>query len=360
MMQIRPIMIMAGGTGGHVFPALAVAEELREQGVPVVWLGTRAGIEARLVPAAGYPVEWINIGGLRGKSFVSRLLAPVKIISACVQATKILLRIKPCAVLGMGGFVSGPGGVMAWLLRKPLLIHEQNAVPGLTNKILSAFATQLLQAFPAALKKPAVKVGNPVRRSITQLPLPEQRYPSHQDSLRLLVIGGSLGAVRLNEVVPAAVALLEQDVRPQIIHQTGTANLQQAEQHYASKNVQADVRAFIDDMDEAYAWADIVVCRAGAMTVFELAATGVASILVPYPHAVDDHQTANADYLASAGAAIVRQQHELTAEWLSETLLQFNAQRDGLLQMAKRARELAMPNAANDVAQYCMAAGGIH
>lgn len=359
MMQVQPIMIMAGGTGGHVFPALAVAEELRQHGVPVVWLGTQHGIEARLVPAAGYPVEWIKISGVRGKSLLSLLLAPFKIIAACVQAMRVLLRTQPCAVLGMGGFASGPGGLMAWLMRKPLLVHEQNAVPGLTNKWLSPLASQVLEAFPGSLKHATACVGNPVRKSITQLSPPEYRLQSHKDALRLLVIGGSLGAVKLNEIVPTAIARMEAEIRPQVIHQTGTGNVEQAQQHYNEHAVEADIRAFIDDMDAAYGWADIVVCRAGAMTVFELAAAGVGSILVPYPYAVDDHQTDNAAYLSSAGAAILKQQHELTAEWLSETLEQLNSQRDQLTQMANRARELAMPKAASEVAQRCMAAGGI-
>ena len=360
MMQVQPVMIMAGGTGGHVFPALAVADVLREHGVPVVWLGTRAGIEASLAPAAGYPIEWINISGVRGKSLLSRLQAPFKIVSACIQAMKIMRRTQPCAVLGMGGFTAGPGGLVAWLLRKPLLIHEQNAIPGLTNKLLSRIATHLLEAFPGALQRGAIHVGNPVRRSITQLPAPEHRFNTHQGALRLLVLGGSLGAVKLNEVTPQALAMIDEDIRPQVIHQTGKKNLQQAQQCYAENNVKAEVKDFIDDMDAAYAWADIVLCRAGAMTVFELASAGVGSILVPYPFAVDDHQSANAEYLRDVGAAIVKQQDELSAEWLSDTLMRFNSQRDKLLRMAKRARERAMPNAANDVARLCMTAGGIH
>lgn len=360
MMRMQPVMIMAGGTGGHVFPALAVADVLRQHGVPVVWLGTRAGIEARLVPAAGYPIEWINISGVRGKNLASRLLAPFRIIGACAQAFRALRRTRPCAVLGMGGFAAGPGGIMAWLLRKPLLIHEQNAIAGLTNRLLSLVASQLLEAFPGALKRRrAIHVGNPVRQSITCLPSPEQRLQNHRDALRVLVLGGSLGAVKLNQVVPAALSQIDADSRPQVIHQTGSNNLEQAQQFYADHQVQAEVKDFIEDMDQAYAWADIVVCRAGAMTVFELAACGVASILVPYPHAVDDHQSANADYLLSAGAAIVKQQHELTAEWLRDTLMHFSHQRDKLLRMARRARERAMPNAAAEVAQRCMTAGGI-
>ncbi len=360
MMQVQPVMIMAGGTGGHVFPALAVADVLRDHGVPVIWLGTRAGIEARLVPAAGYPIEWVNISGVRGKRLRGRLLAPFNILSACYQALRIMRRTRPGVVLGMGGFVSGPGGVVAWLLRKPLLIHEQNAVAGLTNRWLARIASQLLEAFPGALGRGAVHVGNPVRRSITQLPPPSQRLATHRDALRLLVLGGSLGAVRLNEVVPQALAQIDADCRPQVIHQTGRNNLQQTVEHYQQYQVQAQVKDFIDDMDAAYAWADIVLCRAGAMTVFELAAAGVGAILVPYPFAVDDHQRANAEYLRAADAAVVRLQHELGAQWLSATLRDFSRQRDKLLHMACRARECAMPDAAREVARYCMQAGGMH
>ncbi|MCK4833563.1 MAG: undecaprenyldiphospho-muramoylpentapeptide beta-N-acetylglucosaminyltransferase, partial [Gammaproteobacteria bacterium] len=292
-------MIMAGGTGGHVFPALAVADELRSRGIPVVWLGTKAGIESRLVPQAGYPIEWMSITGLRGKNTLTLLLAPVRITMACWQALTVLLRRKPCAVLGMGGFASGPGGLMAWLIRKPLLVHEQNAIAGLTNKILAKFAKVVLQAFPAVFKG-ATTTGNPVRQSICDIDQPESRFAKQdlqQRKLRLLVIGGSLGAVKLNEIIPAALAEINEDERPDVIHQTGLKNIESAKAIYADAGVDAKVEAFIDDMPAVYEWADLVICRSGAMTVFELAAVGVASILVPYPHAVDDHQTHNAYYL---------------------------------------------------------------
>jgi len=359
MMTTRPVLIMAGGTGGHVFPALAVADELRSRGIPVVWLGTQSGIEARLVPQAGFPIEWLSISGWRGKGIVSTLLAPMKLVIACAQALKVLIKRKPCAVLGMGGFASGPGGLMAWLMRKPLLIHEQNAVPGLTNRLLAIIAGQVLEAFPNTFGKKALYVGNPVRREITELAPPEHRFKSHTGALRLLVVGGSLGAVRLNEIVPEAVAIITQGARPEIWHQTGLKNITGAKQLYEKCNVDARVEAFIDDMAAAYAWADIIVCRAGAMTVFELAAAGVGSILVPYPYAVDDHQTANASYLEKVDAAIVRQQEELDSQWLSDTLVELTQHRDRLLNMAKAARRQAKPAAANDVAQQCMLAGGL-
>ena len=359
MRAVPPILIMAGGTGGHVFPALAVADELRARGVPVIWLGTQAGIEARLVPQSGYPIEWLSISGWRGKGIVNTLLAPVRLFVACYQALLVLLKRKPCAVLGMGGFASGPGGLMAWLLRKPLLIHEQNAVAGLTNRLLSIAANEVMEAFPGALGKKANYVGNPVRKDIIDLPAPELRLANHDGALRVLVIGGSLGAVRLNELVPEAVSKIESAARPEVWHQTGLKNYDAAQALYNKFNVDARVDAFVDDMATAYAWADVVICRAGAMTVFELAAAGVASILVPYPYAVDDHQTVNAEYLEKVDAAIVCQQKNMDAEWLKLTITELMQQRDRLLRMAKSARSQAKPDAANDVAERCMLAGGL-
>lgn len=363
----RPVLIMAGGTGGHVFPALAVADELRSRGVPVVWLGTHAGIEARLVPQAGYPIEWMSITGLRGKNTVTLLLAPARIVLACWQALTVLLRRKPCAVLGMGGFVSGPGGLMAWLIRKPLLVHEQNAIAGLTNKILVKFSSVILQAFPGVFNN-ATTTGNPVRKSICEITEPEQRFAQRygvsngqgqSQQLRLLVIGGSLGAVKLNELIPQALAKIDLAERPEVIHQTGLKNIDAAKTLYSNAGVSAKVEAFIDDMPAVYEWADLVICRSGAMTVFELAAAGIASILVPYPHAVDDHQTQNAFYLQASGAAIIKQQNELSADWLVEVINDFTADRQKLLGMAVAARKLAMPDSAKIIADACLTAGGI-
>ncbi len=360
MIDIRPVLIMAGGTGGHVFPALAVADELRLRGIPVVWLGTKAGIESRLVPQAGYPIEWMSITGLRGKSTMTLLLAPVRLLQACWQALAVLLRRKPCVVLGMGGFVSGPGGLMAWLLRKPLLVHEQNAIPGLTNKVLARLASVVLQAFPGVFKQ-AITTGNPVRQSICAIDKPENRFAQHQsqDGLHLLVIGGSLGAVRLNEIVPQALAIITTGQRPQVIHQTGPKNIESAKAFYSEAGVEAKVEAFIDDMAAAYEWADLVICRSGAMTVFELAAAGIGSILIPYPHAVDDHQTFNAYYLERAGAAVIKQQHDLTADWLVEIINDFSINRKKLLDMAIAARKLAIPGSAKNIADACLHAGGV-
>jgi len=359
MPDMHPVLIMAGGTGGHVFPALAVADELRQRGIPVVWLGTRAGIEARLVPAAGYPIEWLSVSGLRGKKMMTLVLAPLKLLQACWQASAVIRRHKPSAVLGMGGFASGPGGLVAWLSRKPLLIHEQNAVPGLTNKLLAKVAGVVMQAFPSAFGSQATTLGNPVRESICHLALPKDRLSSHQGRLRVLVIGGSLGAVKLNEVIPQALNKISIDARPEVIHQTGLKNLDTARAVYQQNNVEAKVDAFIDDMAQVYDWADLVICRAGAMTVFELAAAGVASILVPYPYAVDDHQTANALYLQEAGAAIIKQQSELDSEWLVNTLNDFMKNRNRLLQMANAARALAIPASAKQIADLCLDAGAV-
>ena len=358
MIDVRPVLIMAGGTGGHVFPALAVADELRSRGVPVVWLGTKAGIESRLVPQAGYPIEWMSITGLRGKNTLTLLLAPVRIAMACWQALAVLLRRKPCAVLGMGGFASGPGGLMAWLIRKPLLVHEQNAVAGMTNSILAKFADVVLQAFPGVFKN-ATTTGNPVRQSICEIDDPESRFTQQQRKLRLLVVGGSLGAVKLNEIIPSALAEIDKDERPEVIHQTGLKNIESAKTSYSDAGVDAKVEAFIDDMPAAYEWADLVICRAGAMTVFELAAAGIASILVPYPHAVDDHQTQNAYYLETAGAAIIKQQSELSTDWLAGVINDFSSDRKKLLDMAVAARKLAIPGSAKTIADACQTAGGI-
>jgi len=361
MIDVPPVLIMAGGTGGHVFPALAVADELRARGIPVVWLGTKAGIESRLVPQAGYPIEWMSITGLRGKNTLTLLLAPLRIAMACWQALTVLRRRKPCAVLGMGGFASGPGGLMAWLTRKPLLVHEQNAIAGLTNKILARFADVVLQAFPGVFKI-AQTTGNPVRQSICEIEAPVSRFArraNEQKNLRLLVIGGSLGAVKLNEIIPQALSKINTEDRPQVIHQTGMKNIESAKSLYNDADVEAKVEAFIDDMPAVYEWADLVICRAGAMTVFELAAAGVASILVPYPHAVDDHQTQNARYLENSGAAIIKQQDELSVDWLVETINDFSNDRKKLVDMAVTARKLAIPGSAKIIADACLNAGGI-
>ena len=327
----------------------------------VFWLGTRRGLEAEVVPQAGFQIYFISIGGLRGKRITTLLLAPFKLAMALMQSFMVLMRLRPDLVLGMGGFVTGPGGIMAWMLRRPLIIHEQNAVAGLTNRLLSRFATLVVQAFPNTFpdKSNVITLGNPVRPEIAKLPPPEERYPKREGPLRLLVLGGSLGAVSLNKTVPAGIGFMPRQHRPQVLHQTGKGNRQAALEYYESVHMQANVVPFIRQMEEAYEWADLVVCRAGALTIAELAAAGVASILVPYPHAVDDHQTVNAKYLADAGAALLVPQDRLTPEYLSDLLISFAGEnmtpvRERLLKMAMAARQLAQVNATDDVANMCL------
>jgi UDP-N-acetylglucosamine--N-acetylmuramyl-(pentapeptide) pyrophosphoryl-undecaprenol N-acetylglucosamine transferase len=348
---------MAGGTGGHVFPALAVARYLRNEGVEVTWLGTRRGLEARVVPEAGFPIEYISITGLRGRGLLGWLLAPVRLSAALWQALRVCLRCRPGAVLGLGGFVTGPGGVAAWLLRRPLVIHEQNAIAGLTNRVLSHLARRVLEAFPGSFpqKIKTEQTGNPIRAEICELPDPQSRMAAHHAELRILVIGGSLGAQALNEILPQAISLLRIASRPTIWHQAGQNKDEVTREAYATANVEARVAPFIADMAEAYGWADLVICRAGALTISELAAAGVAAILVPYPHAVDDHQTRNALYLTEAGAARLILQSELTPEVLANVLLELLSDgREGLVKMATTARRLAKPEATRQVAETCL------
>ncbi|WP_126453512.1 undecaprenyldiphospho-muramoylpentapeptide beta-N-acetylglucosaminyltransferase [Sulfuriflexus mobilis] len=352
------ILIMAGGTGGHVFPALAVAEKLRQQGVAVDWLGTQRGLESRLVPAANIPLHTIPISGLRGKGALGWLLAPFRISYALLVALGVVMKLKPAAVLGMGGFVTGPGGIASWLLRRPLLVHEQNAVAGLTNTLLARFADTVMEAFPSSFKDnvSAIQTGNPVRAEIAAIAAPAQRLAGRSGPLHLLIIGGSLGAQALNQVVPAAVERLKTDPPPTIWHQTGKAMQEETRVDYDIKSIPARVEAFIEDMAEAYAWADLVICRAGALTIAELAAAGVASILVPYPYAVDDHQTANAGFLVEAGAALLLPQDKLNPDSLAELLQGIIGQRQRLPAMAGAARQQARIHATEDVANLCMQA----
>jgi UDP-N-acetylglucosamine--N-acetylmuramyl-(pentapeptide) pyrophosphoryl-undecaprenol N-acetylglucosamine transferase len=357
------VLIMAGGTGGHVFPALAVADQIRSTGAEVSWLGTRRGLEADVVPKSGYDIHFISINGLRGKNVLTLLLAPFKLGVALSQAFFILLRLRPAAVLGMGGFASGPGGEMASLLGRPLLIHEQNAIAGMTNRMLAKFSWQVMQAFPETFPdefKP-VTVGNPVRQAISDLPPPEQRFADREGPLRLLVLGGSLGAVALNQTVPTAIGFMSPDYRPEVLHQSGKGNQEAALDYYKNINMSANVVPFIEKMEDAYGWADLVVCRAGALTIAELAAAGIASILVPYPHAVDDHQTANARTLTQAGAALLVPQEKLMPDYLSDVLQSFVGKdmvqvRQRLLNMAQAARKLAQPDATQKVANLCLQA----
>ncbi len=350
---MRTLLIMAGGTGGHIFPGLAVADAVKAAGWRVVWLGNPDGMEAKLVPGRGYEMVGLRFAALRGKGVLRKLLLPLNLLRGFWQALGKLKQIRPDVVLGMGGFVSFPGGMMAVLKGMPLVLHEQNSVAGLANKVLAVVADRILTGFPKVLKKGEWS-GNPVRPEIAALSPPEQRFAARMTEdgpMHLLIIGGSLGAQILNETVPAALALLPQTERPQVVHQSGEKHLDALKSRYAQVGVKANCVSFIEDMAGAYEWADLVICRAGALTVAELAAAGVASILVPYPHAVDDHQTANARFLANAGAAILLPQSEMTAEKLS---LLNKLGREQLLQMADKARALARPDATAIVAQTCM------
>jgi UDP-N-acetylglucosamine--N-acetylmuramyl-(pentapeptide) pyrophosphoryl-undecaprenol N-acetylglucosamine transferase len=344
---------MAGGTGGHVMPGLAVGREMRARGWRVVWLGTPGSMEEDLVGRHGYPLELIRIRGLRGKGLLRMALLPMQLLIAFWQSARVLFRVRPDVVLGLGGYVSFPGGMMAALLNRPLVVHEQNSIAGLANRVLAEVADARLAGFPDALRK-AQWCGNPVRPEIAQLPQPDARFAARGGPLNILVVGGSLGAQALNEIVPQAIALMPASQRPRVTHQSGTRHLDSLREHYRAAGVDGETLAFIDDMAARYANADLVICRAGALTVAELAAAGVASVLVPFPHAVDDHQTHNARFLERAGAAVLVQQRDLTARGLADLLLGFT--RDKLLEIARRARALARPDATAAVADACVAA----
>jgi UDP-N-acetylglucosamine--N-acetylmuramyl-(pentapeptide) pyrophosphoryl-undecaprenol N-acetylglucosamine transferase len=349
-----PVMIMAGGTGGHIFPGLAVAAVLRERGVPVVWLGSAHGLENTLVPAAGLPLERLGIAGLRGKGLVSLLGAPWRLTRAVIEALRIFKRHRPRAALSFGGFAAGPGGVAARLGGVPLLVHEQNRVPGYTNRILARLARRVLCGFPDAFAQRASTVGNPVRASIAAIVAPAQRFAAREGALRLLVLGGSQGARALNRAVPVALAQLPAG-NVEVWHQAGRSLIDAARASYAEHRLDARVEPFIDDRAEAYAWADLVICRAGALTLAELCAAGVGAVLVPYPFAVDDHQTRNAEYLVERGAAILEPEGPQLAVALAQVLLDVRGDRTLLLGMAEAARRLATPDAAAQIADACLA-----
>jgi UDP-N-acetylglucosamine--N-acetylmuramyl-(pentapeptide) pyrophosphoryl-undecaprenol N-acetylglucosamine transferase len=353
-------MVMAGGTGGHVYPALAVADALRARGWEVFWLGTRAGLEARVVPAAGIDMVWVAMGGVRGRGLLKKLLLPAMLLVAFWQSLRAILQRRPDVVLGMGGYTAFPGGMMASLLNRPLVIHEQNSIGGLTNRVLACLADRVLTAFPQAFRGerdrpiPCRQVatewlGNPVRADIAALAAGD--VPVRSGPLRLLVVGGSLGASALNELVPKALALLPAGQRPQVVHQSGRQHLDALRQHYAAAGVAAEVRDYIEDMAAEYRACDVAICRAGAMTVAELACAGVPAVLVPFPHAVDDHQTGNAEFLAGAGAAWLMQQRDLTADKLAALI--GGLDRATLAAMSAKARALARPDATERVAQIC-------
>lgn len=361
----RLALIMGGGTGGHIFPGLAIADVLKARGWQVAWLGTRDGLEAKLVPQRGYPVEWISVSGVRGKGLLRWLFMPLMLLRAFAQSLSILRRIRPDVVLSMGGYVAFPGGMMASLLNRPLAVHSADAIVGLTNRVLAGIADRVLVGFPSAfetrLKSPLAPLlpkprtvewtGNPVRESITHLPAPRVRMHGRTGKLRVLIVGGSLGAKALNELVPQALAMLPEADRPHVVHQTGAAHVEAVKAIYTQLKVQAELLPFIADIAERYAWCDLTICRAGAVTVAEIAAAGVAALFVPFPAAVDDHQTANARFLADRGAAFLTQQHELSPEGLAQFLRALK--RETLLEMAEKARALAKPDATLVVAGVC-------
>lgn len=355
MTSSRPVLIMAGGTGGHIFPGLAVADVLRAQGVPVAWLGAAGGMETRVVPAQGIALHTVAVGGLRGKGWKTRVLAPLMLARALVASLGVLRRVRPRSVLSMGGYVAGPGGIAARLTGTPLLVHEQNRVAGYTNRKLAGFARRVLAGFADALPN-GEWVGNPVRASIAALSPPTERFAARCGRAHLLVLGGSLGARALNLALPQALALLPVQQRPQIRHQCGNRGLEEARAAYAQAGVEAEVVPFIEDMAAAYAWADLAVCRAGALTIAELTAAGLGAVLVPFPHAVDDHQTGNAQALVDAGAAELIQERDLDVQTLARRLAALLGDRTALLAMAGAARTQAKPDAAAVIARACLEA----
>ncbi len=345
----KSIMIMAGGTGGHIFPALAVAKEMREAGWRVVWLGNPDGMEARLVPQHGFEMVWVRFSALRGKGLARKLMLPLNLLRGFWQGLQAIRLVRPNVVLGMGGYITFPGGMMAALTGVPLVLHEQNSVAGLANKVLARVADRIVTGFPDVLKG-GDWLGNPVRPEIAALPAPAERFAGRSGALRVLIIGGSLGAQALNEIVPQGMSRLNADELPQIVHQAGEKHIDALKAAYASVGVEAHCVPFVEDMAGAYGWADLVICRAGALTIAELAAAGVASILVPFPHAVDDHQTGNAKFLVNVGGAFLLPQTELTADSIG---LIRNYSRGQLLEMAEKARSLAKPSATVEVANLC-------
>jgi UDP-N-acetylglucosamine--N-acetylmuramyl-(pentapeptide) pyrophosphoryl-undecaprenol N-acetylglucosamine transferase len=350
--KAKTLMVMAGGTGGHVYPAMAVADYLKNLGWNIVWLCTEGGMENRLIENKGYQRAMITMRGVRGNGLMGWVLLPVKLAKAFTQSAVAIRQHQPNVVLGMGGFAAFPGGLMAKFLGKPLVIHEQNSVAGLTNKVLAKVANRVLAAFPAAFGKMANLVGNPVRADIASVQLPESRFAGRTGALRLLVVGGSLGAQALNEFIPQAIATLPEEKRPQIIHQAGVKHIDALNENYKTTGVIADTRAFIEDMANIYGWADFVICRSGALTVAEVSVVGLGSLMVPFPHAVDDHQTTNAQYLVENGAAFLVQQKALSVEILAEIISGLG--REECLSMAMKAKMLGKPNATVDVAKICM------
>ena len=349
---MKTALIMAGGTGGHIFPGLAVAHRLRERGWDVHWLGgPTPSMESQLVPPHGFPYEPVQFSGVRGKGLFTILTLPLRLLRACWQSMQVLRRIKPQVVLGMGGYISFPAGLMAAVKGYPLVVHEQNSVAGMANKVLALFAKSVLTTFPDVLQK-AQWIGNPLREAFVRQARPSERLGKRHGPLQLLVVGGSLGAQALNTVVPQALALMSEFRRPVVIHQSGAKQIDALRAAYEEADVQATLTPFIEDTAQAFAHADVVIARAGASTVTELSAIGVAAIYVPFPHAVDDHQTTNAHYLSAKGAAYLEQQKTLTVEKLVDILAELT--RNVCLKMAENARALGKPEATIDVARICL------
>ncbi|PKM10942.1 MAG: undecaprenyldiphospho-muramoylpentapeptide beta-N-acetylglucosaminyltransferase [Gammaproteobacteria bacterium HGW-Gammaproteobacteria-5] len=356
----QPVLILAGGTGGHIFPGIAVARALHARGVPVLWLGSAGGMETRLVPAAGVAIETINVRAVRGKGVLRMLLSPFVIARAVLQSIALLRKHRPRAVISFGGFAAGPGGIAAWLLKTPLLVHEQNRAPGLTNRILVRLARQVLCGFPDSFPGLNTQwLGNPVREALTTLPEPAKRVRNADDAFHILVLGGSQGARALNQALPVALARLGTSVPFQIRHQCGANQHDVTGKGYARMQVHASIEPFIEDMAAAYAWADLVICRAGALTLAELCAVGVASVLVPFPHAVDDHQTRNAEFLSQQSAAVLLPESPDLARHLAVEIVRLHRDRVSLLAMAQAAQALAQPRAAEHVAEAIIAQAAV-
>ena len=349
-MSQKTALIMAGGTGGHIFPGLAVAEELRARGWRVHWLGAPGSMESRIVPQHGFPLELIDFSGVRGKGLVTLALLPLRLLRAFWQALQVVRRVQPDVVVGLGGYITFPGGMMGVLCGKPLVLHEQNSVAGMANKVLAGVADRVFTAFPGVLKK-AQWVGNPLRAAFTRQAAPSERFVGRTGPLRLLVVGGSLGAQALNDIVPRALALIPAENRPVVTHQSGATQIDTLRANYQAAGVQAELTPFIDDTASAFAAADIIVCRAGASTVTEIAAVGAAAIFVPFPFAVDDHQTTNARFLVNAGGGWLVQQSDLTPEGLAKMLL--NSERTALVDIAEKAKNMQKINATREVVAAC-------
>jgi UDP-N-acetylglucosamine--N-acetylmuramyl-(pentapeptide) pyrophosphoryl-undecaprenol N-acetylglucosamine transferase len=351
----KGVLIMAGGTGGHIFPGLAVAGVLRDKGIPVRWLGAEGGMETQTVPKAGIQLDLVSITGLRGKGVLRWLRMPLMLLAAVLRARRLLAADPPACAVSFGGYAAAPGGIAAWTKGIPVLVHEQNRIPGMTNRLLTHFARKVLQGFPGTFpdKLAPLDSGNPVRRELTEIPGPDERMAQRTGPLRILITGGSQGAQVLNLTVPEALKRLPASIEFEVRHQAGAKRVDEATKAYTTAGVEAEITPFISDMSEAYAWADLVICRSGALTVAEVAAAGLGAVFVPFAHAVDDHQTRNAEYLAEAGAAVILPQASLKAESLAKTLESLLGDRSRLLAMAQSARQMAIPNAAENVVSAC-------